>query len=152
CLMLSFGSTTFGALTALIPGHADLFFRRFLMGAQLTSIYLAGLGAAEAVQQGTRLAAAVVRWLTARRLGWLAWAPVTIMATAAAAYLVPAWRYLDTYDAANARYIGIQQHAQASQASALAEVAAIIARHGPGRAYAGALGNGGQYFRVGYVP
>ena len=57
CLLLSFGRTTFGPLISIVPGHADVFFRRFLMGAELAAIYLAGLGAAEAADQGQRLAA-----------------------------------------------------------------------------------------------
>jgi hypothetical protein len=35
CLLLAFGRTTFGSLVDLIPGSADLFFRRFMMGVQL---------------------------------------------------------------------------------------------------------------------
>ena len=44
CLLLSFGSTTWGALADLVPAHADLYFRRFNMGSQLAGIYLAGAG------------------------------------------------------------------------------------------------------------
>ena len=34
-LLLSFGSTTWGTLAYLVPAHADLYFRRFVMGSQL---------------------------------------------------------------------------------------------------------------------
>ena len=47
CLLLSFGRTTFDGLISVVPGHADIFFRRFLMGGQLAAIYLAGLGGEE---------------------------------------------------------------------------------------------------------
>ena len=44
-LVLSFGRTTFGPLVNVIPGSTDIFMRRFMMGAQLASLLLAGIGA-----------------------------------------------------------------------------------------------------------
>jgi hypothetical protein len=151
-LLLSFGRTTFGGLISVIPGSTDLFFRRFLMGAQLASIYLAGLGAAETARQGGRLAAAGARFLTSRRLGWLARAPVAALAVAAVACLFPAWRYLDSYDAVNSAGIRSQYLAQQEQRPQVAAVAAYLRRHADGRAYAGSPSNGGKYLTVGYVP
>ena len=46
CLLLSFGRATFGSLVDAIPGSADIFFRRFMMGIQLAALLLAGGGAA----------------------------------------------------------------------------------------------------------
>ena len=63
CLLLAFGRTTFGSLVDLIPGSADLFFRRFMMGVQLAALLLAGRGAAW-------LAAGCVRLLEARVPRW----------------------------------------------------------------------------------
>src|SRR6266516_2253063 len=102
-LVLSFGHTTFGGLIAVVPGHADLVFRRFLMGAQLAAIYLAGLGAAAAVQRARLLAA---------RLDGLSWAPGAVAVAAVAALLAPVWRYYDVYDAVNAARIHAQQAAE----------------------------------------
>jgi len=152
CLLLSFGRTTFGPLTGVIPGHADLFFRRFLMGGQLAAIYLAGLGAAAAAAQGQRLAAACARFLTTRQLAWLSWAPATVLTMTALAYLVPAWQYLDTYDAVNAAGISAQLAAQHQDETHITALAAVIRRHGGGRAYAGSPADWGQYFRAGAVP
>src|SRR5262249_58823767 len=42
CLLFAFGRTTFGSLANVIPGSADLFFRRFTMGVQLAALLLAG--------------------------------------------------------------------------------------------------------------
>ena len=42
CLLFAFGRTTFGSLVDVIPGSADLFFRRFTMGVQLAALLLAG--------------------------------------------------------------------------------------------------------------
>ena len=49
-LILSFGRTTWGSLTHVIPGAGDVFFRRFLMGVQLAALLLAGRGAAAAAR------------------------------------------------------------------------------------------------------
>jgi hypothetical protein len=65
-LLLASGRTTFGGLTDIIPGGTDLFFRRFLMGAQLAAIYLAGLGAAQIAALAARLAGRPALVLTRR--------------------------------------------------------------------------------------
>ncbi len=152
CLLLSFGRTTFGSLISIVPGSSDLFFRRFLMGAQLAGIYLAGLGAAEAAGQGRRLAAACAGFLTTRRLTRLNWLPAVALTVAGVAYLFPAWRYLDSYDAVNSAGIHAQQRAQAQDRPQIAALAAYLRRHRDGRAYAGSLSTGGQDFTVGQVP
>jgi len=57
------GRTTFGSLVDLVPGSADLFFRRFMMGVQLASLLLAGRGAAWLAAGCARLIEAwVPRW------------------------------------------------------------------------------------------
>jgi hypothetical protein len=157
CLLLSFGRTTFGGLMSIIPGHADIFFRRFLMGSQLAAIYLAGRGSEEAVIQAGRFAATSAAFLSARRLSRLSWAPAAILLAVAVAYLFPAWQYLDGFDAANAAGIAAQRSAQRQDASQLAALAAVIRRDGGrrdggGRAYAGSPSGAGQYFTVGTVP
>jgi hypothetical protein len=139
CLVLSFGRTTFGSLVSVIPGSSDLFFRRFLMGAQLAGIYLAGLGAAEILERIPRLAR------------WPQWATVAVLTAVAVAYLYPAWRSLASYDSLNSADIQFQQLAQDDEQQ-VAAVATVIREHGPGRAYAGSPQNWGQYFTVGLVP
>ncbi len=152
CLLLSFGRTTFGALISVVPGHADLFFRRFLMGSQLAAIYLAGAGGAEAARRARRLAATCAGFLSGGRLSRLGWAPATVLAVVAVAYLVPAWRYIDAYDAANAAGIAAQRQAQRENGPQLAALAAVIRRHGAGRAYAGSPSGWGVSFTAGTVP
>ncbi len=155
CLALSFGRTTYGALADIIPGHADVFFRRFLMGAQLAGIYLAGLGAAATTRHGTRLTSLAARRLTQQRLARLApAATVALVAAAMAGYLYPAWHYFAAYDAANASRVQDQQYVQASppQTRAIAAMTAAIARHGPGRTYAGSPANWDQYPDIGLAP
>lgn len=152
CLALSFGRTTFGPLISIIPGSADLFFRRFLMGAQLSLIYLAGLGAAEAARQGGRLARTGARYLAARGTTWLAWAPAVALTACGVAFLVPAWRDLDAFDAFNSAAIGAQVAAQRADEPQIAAAAAFIRAHGGGRAYAGSPSTWGPSMRVGFVP
>src|SRR5579863_6566131 len=146
-LLLSFGRTTFGSVVSIIPGSSDLFFRRFLMGAQLAGIYLAGLGAAAAGGQALRLAA----YLTRRDLTRLAWAPAGGLAVAAVAYLFPAWHNAGTMAALSSADIHFQQLAQSGEPQVNA-AAAYIRSHGDGRVYAGSPSNWGQYYTVGFVP
>src|SRR6185437_12996554 len=120
CLLLSFGRTTFGGLMSVVPGHADVFFRRFLMGSQLAAIYLAGLGGEEATERARRLATTGAAYLSGRRLSWLSLAPGTAVVAVAVVYLVPAWRYSDAFDAVNAAGISAQRLAQRQAAPQLA--------------------------------
>jgi hypothetical protein len=142
-LLVAAGPATFGGLVSVIPGSQDLFFRRFLMGAQLAGIFLAGLGAAELSWRTRRLAAAGA--------GWLSWAPAAVAVAAGAACLFPAWPQTADFASANAVDVGFQQLAQADEPQ-VAAAAAVIRRHGPGRVYAGSPSGWGQNFRVGFVP
>jgi hypothetical protein len=152
CLLLSFGRTTFGSLISIVPGSADLFFRRFLMGAELAGIYLAGLGAAQAVAAGGRLAAAGTAFLTRARLAWLSWVPAAALAVTATGYLLPAWRYLDSFDAVNAAAIRAQHRAQRADDPQIAALAAFLRRHDGGRIYTGSPTDQARYPMVGAVP
>jgi hypothetical protein len=157
CLVMSFGHTTFGSLVTIIPGHADIFFRRFLMGSQLAAIYLAGLGAVAVARLAVRLAERCASRLADRPPAKFAWTPTTTAALAAAVgvvYLYPAWHYLEVRDAGNGYAIKAQELAQVSRpdAQAMAAVRAAIRQHGPGRAYAGTQYNRGQYPAIGAVP
>ena len=157
CLLMSFGRTTFGSLVSIFPGNTDIFFRRFLMGAQLAAIYLAGLGAVAVARQGIRLAERCADRLARQRPTRIAWTPaaaVAVAAVAGLAWLYPAWHYLDLRDAANGYVIKAQQDAQVSRsdARAIAAVQAAIRKHGQGRVYAGSQYNKGRYPVIGAVP
>ena len=91
CLLFAFGRTTFGSLVDLIPGSADLFFRRFMMGVQLAALLLAGRGAAW-------LAAGGVRLLEARVPRWPPGLSAAAVLVAAIVVLAPAWLQLGAYD------------------------------------------------------
>jgi hypothetical protein len=145
CLLLAFGRTTFGSLVDLIPGSADLFFRRFTMGGQLAALLLAGRGAAW-------LAAGCVRVLDARvprRPPGLS--PVAVL-VGAVAVLAPAWLQLGAYDRHDGAAIAAQRRADDTEGAELDRLIAVIERDGGGRTYAGMPTNWGQDFTVGAVP
>jgi hypothetical protein len=145
CLLLAFGRTTFGSLVEVIPGGADLFFRRFMMGVQLAALLLAGRGAAW-------LAARCVRLLEARVSRWPRGVSPAAALVAAVAVLAPAWLQLGTYDRQDGAAIAAQRRADATEGAELDRLIAVIERDGVGRTYAGMPSNWGQDFTVGAVP
>ncbi len=75
-----------------------------------------------------------------------------MLLAAAITYLAPAWGYIDGYDAVNAAGITAQRSAQRRDSPQLAALAALLRRHGGGRAYAGSSPGWGQNFTIGTVP
>jgi hypothetical protein len=145
CLLFAFGRTTFGSLIDVIPGSADLFFRRFTMGVQLAALLLAGRGAAW-------LAARCVRLLEARVPRWPTGLSPAVVLVAAVAVLAPAWLQLGGYDRQDTAAIAAQRRADATEGADLDRLIAMIERDGGGRTYAGMPSNWGQDFTVGSVP
>ena len=145
CLLLAFGRTTFGSLVDLIPGHADLFFRRFMMGVQLAALLLAGRGAAW-------LAARCLRLLEARVPRWPRGLSPAIVLVGAIAVLAPAWLQLGTFDRHDSAAIAAQRRADDTQGAELDRLIAAVKRQAGGRTYAGMPSNWGQNFTVGAVP
>jgi hypothetical protein len=145
CLLLAFGRTTFGSLMEAIPGGADLFFRRFMMGVQFAALLLAGRGAAW-------LAARCVRLLEARVPRWPPGLSPAAVLVAAIAVLAPAWLQLGAYDRHDGAAIAVQRRADNTQGADVDRLVAVIQRDGGGRTYAGMPSNWGQDFTVGSVP
>jgi len=171
-LVLSFGPTTFGPLSVLVPAHKDLFFRRFTMGAQLAGLYLGGT----VVPMAWRLLASIGGSVPERlgrfsAPGWLrrgrgepggercllSVPPARIClgvlgAAVAGAWLYPAAAQLYRFDRADAAAIHDQRAADAQAGAELAPIVSYLQRHGGGRVYAGLSGNWGSDFLVGSVP
>jgi hypothetical protein len=145
CLLFAFGRTTFGSLADLIPGSADLFFRRFMMGVQLAALLLAGRGAAWLAAHGLRLLGARVR-------RWPPGLAAAAVLLAAIAVLAPAWLQLGAYDRHDGAAIAAQRRADDTQGAELDRLVAMIERDGGGRTYAGMPSNWGAEFTVGTVP
>jgi len=145
CLLFAFGRTTFGSLVDVIPGSADLFFRRFMMGVQLAALLLAGRGAAW-------LAARCMRPLEAPVPRWPPGVFPAAAGVAAVAVLAPAWLQLGAYDRHDGAAIAAQRRADAAEGADVDRLVAVIERDGGGRAYAGMPSNWGEDFTVGAVP
>ena len=153
CLLLSFGPATLGALANLLPGHADLFFRRFEMGVQLAALLLAGLGATWlAVQAWKLVGAAQRRWSRSRWRGSSQPLRVLVVALAAIALLAPAWSQSLGYERRNTRAVNAQISADRSAGGDVDRLVRIAKGLGGGRIYAGMPSNWGNDFRVGAVP
>src|SRR5580698_402147 len=144
-LLFAFGRTTFGSLVTVIPGSADLFFRRFMMGAQLTALLLAGRGAAW-------LAARCVRLFEARVSRWPTRLSPAVVLVAAVALLTPAWLQLGAYYRVDDAGIAAQRQTDITEGADLHRLIAVIQRDGGGRTYAGMPSNWGAAFTVGTVP
>jgi hypothetical protein len=146
CMVLSLGRSGLGPLVDIIPGHGDLFFRRFLMGVQLAALLLAGTGAAACLR---------VAWgFTERHAGWGNRGRVRAAVALAAAVVVlaPAWLQLDRYASHNAAAVDYQRGADALEGREVDRLIAVIDREGGGRVYAGMPSNWGADLRVGAVP
>jgi hypothetical protein len=154
-LLLSFGPTTWGSLINFLPGHADIYFRRFLLGIQLSGIYLAGVGVAAL--------ASFLLTLFARRPASIlrAESPVPKNRTRAVFGIsiilivllaIPAVLELRTYDHQNAGLIGTQRQSEATYGPQINSIISYIKSHPSGRTYAGLPSNWGMNFTVGYVP
>jgi hypothetical protein len=152
-LLLSFGPTSWNTLTDVIPGHADIFFRRFLMGVHLAGLYLAGLaiylGATWVVSVAERL---VERKGSASRPRQLDLARNLLALCLIGIVLIPAMVELGTYDRHNAADIGLQADAAGRAAPQLAPIVAFVRAHPEGRVFAGSPRTGGDLFTVGLVP
>ncbi|MGH9131452.1 MAG: hypothetical protein ACRDWV_07215, partial [Acidimicrobiales bacterium] len=157
-LVLSFGRTTFGPLTNILPGSRDLFLRRFEEGAQLAGLYLAATGA---------VALAALVWKLAGRLGpelrsrvAANWRDIAILralgcvvlAGVVVVILAPAWTEVGDYATHNSSDISYQNAADITQGAQVDRLVAYIRSHGGGRTYAGMPSNWGEDFTVGYVP
>jgi hypothetical protein len=145
CLLFAFGRATFGSLADLIPGSADLFFRRFMMGVQLATLLLAGRGAAW-------LAASCLRKLEARISRWPPGLFQAVVLVGAVGVLAPAWLQLGSYDRHDNAAIAAQRRADDSEGAEVDRLVARIESGGGGRTYAGMPTNWGQGFMVGTVP
>jgi hypothetical protein len=150
-LVLFFGRPTLGALLDLLPAAKDLFLRRFLIGVQLTALFLAGIGA----EQLCGWSLARLRGLVGRRSELLrgvgAIAPPVAIGCLVLAVLVQPWFFLAGQANQNASLIARQSFASA----ATREVDALldqVSTGGGGRVFAGDPSDWGPSFTVGEVP
>ncbi len=141
-LVLSSGRATFGALADLLPGSGDIFFRRFMMGVQLSALLLAGRGA----EWAARMAWA---WIGRPRYARVR-APLAVAALIV--LLAPAWTQLARIDRHNAAQIAAQRRGDATLGADVDRLLTVVQAGGGGRVYAGLPTNWGSDFTVGKVP
>jgi hypothetical protein len=143
-LLFAFGRTTFGPLIDIVPGSKDLFFRRFMIGVQLSCLLLAGRGAGW-------LASWCVGVWEGRVSRWPSWVSPVLVFAAAVGVLAPAWIELDRNDSQDGLAITDQRAADSTQGAQLNRLIAVIKQRGAGRTYAGMPSNWGESFLVGQV-
>jgi len=150
--LISWGPTTWGPLIDIVPGHADIYFRRFEMSVSLSGILLSGYGVAwlgalvrQVLQrdpvESEQRSRGVVRVLLSQS--------ALALSILAVALVIPS---LHTIDAFNSSDIGTQRHYQAVLDPAIQPLIKYVKEANNGRVYAGMPGNWGASFTVGYVP
>jgi Gpi18-like mannosyltransferase len=149
-LLLTFGRRTFGSLIDVFPGFRDAELNRFIMGLDLASILIAGIGLAWLLL-ATYLGA---RWLATGRvtLGRYAVAGAVMLALAVGV-LEPAWAERARYDNHGSAEIRSQQDYEATDGRDLDKLIAIVQKRHDGRVYSGLFHSDfGQQYRIGSVP
>jgi len=149
-MLLSFGRTSFGPLTVVIPGSTDVFMRRFGMAADLAGLYLAGIGAVAVGRGVAAWAQAVLPKGRARR--WRQPAVFAAVGVVSVLGLLPLLGQMDAYAARNAGAVSSQHAADRRSATQIGSLIDYVKRHGGGRVYAGMPTNWGESFTVGTVP
>jgi hypothetical protein len=142
-LLLFFGRPTLGPALDVLPGGADLFYRRFISGVHLAGIYLIGLGMVYLAHLGVRLA---------KR-----WSPSPAPAVAAAIVLVvllvfpAAWERIG-YERQGGVWIAQQVRDDATDGLGFAALVQRAQSLGPGRVFAGLRGPHVAPYKIGQVP
>ena len=145
-LVLSFGPTTFGVLTSLVPGHEDIYFRRFLIGEHLAGLWIAAIGISWA---GGRLAVVLAHHEPTYSIRFAA---QTISLLIAFVVAVPCALQVLRLDQQNQHAIDLQRTADSTTGADLQRLAGVILRQGGGRTFAGTVGANTLSPRVGQVP
>ena len=144
-IVLFSGRQPFGFILNLLPGNADLYLSRYMMGIQLAGDVLAGVGLVWAGETAVGLART---WRP--RLS-----PIPVVAglmAAAVLITLPAWVNRAAYAASDSASIGVQVDSDQTDGAALDVLINDIKTRGGGRTYAGLPGNWGQQYAVGQVP
>ena len=149
--LISFGPTTWGPLLNLLPGHADIYFRRFLLSVHLAGILTAGIGLAAVGDLLERRVLPFFKNLVtgapmkpAKIVGWGAAALALVAALAT-------YPEIENFGNVNESLASAQVAQQNAAAPALAPILSYLRSHPDGRVYAGSILNWGANFDVGQV-
>ena len=142
---LSWGPTTWGSLIALLPGHADIYFRRFLLSVHLAGIFLVGTGLAWLAVQIPRLVKGAWRYA-------IPGGAATVAACLVVPTLALATPHVWWYEARNNFNVHYQMAGEEVNGHDLSVVLDYLHAHTDGRVYAGSPLDWGNAFKVGEVP
>ena len=145
-LLLSFGPTTLGSFAGVIPGHSDIYFRRFLVGVHLAGLWIAAFGISWA---GARAASLLGRRGSQGSVRLII--PIASL-TLVALIAIPSYSQLARLDQQNQAAVAKNRMAASKEGRALMQVAKLIDERGGGRAYAGTTVPHGISPPVGSVP
>ena len=145
--MLSWGPTTWHGLLNVIPGHTDIFFRRFQSAVDLAAIYLIGAGT-------VATAGLIASFSRYRAMRWFAGARVKLATYGIAALVVVGIALPGSiaFQSRNSRNVALQAQDQVADTSLINPIISYITRNGGGRVYAGAPWNWGRKFYFGVGP
>jgi hypothetical protein len=152
--LISWGPTTWGPFISVIPGHQDIYFRRFQMSVSMAGILLAGYGIAW-------VATLITPWLRGHgeRDGASThddsshtWLVTRVSLAIAVVCVLIAAPLMYSYDKLNAADITHQRQYQHNLTPFIQPIVTFLHKANNGRAYAGMPTNWGMNFTVGYVP
>jgi hypothetical protein len=152
--LLSWGPATWGALTDAIPGHADIFFRRFLLSVDLSSLYAIGFGIS---WLGGVLSAPLRRLVTKvrlRKIGGLGITDFALITSMCLTLIVVAVAFPSDYDYQNrnAQSVGFQLRTEQPNVQYISPIISYLKTANNGRVYAGLSSNWGHTFVFGAGP
>jgi hypothetical protein len=152
--LVSWGPTTWGPFIVLVPGHQDIYFRRFQMSVSMSGILLAGYGIA---WLASLIAPRLLGWSSRHERpnrfgGLLSWISLRASLVIAAITVLIAAPLLYHYDTRNAANVSLQRQFQSNMSPYIGPIIDFLRTANNGRAYAGTPLNWGFNFRVGYVP
>ena len=133
-------------MSYLVPGHQDIYFRRFAVGFQMAWLLLAGIGLVGAVDWLTRLLRAPSKTRPIR------WAVVFIVGAAVASGLGAQVQRLTSLDGSNQTAIAFQVYGDETSGIQMSALITKMRSLGPGRVFAGNTSGWGAHFTVGEVP
>lgn len=159
-LVVYFGRVTWGSVIDILPGSEDLQMHRFLMGVQLASILMAGIGIATTASGAcrvirprlARIADLAPEGPFARRPHLLPVATWAMTGVVLLAVLSPAWRQVWRYDTGGEDFINQQRLYDATDGRDVDALLSIVNERADGRVYAGTRANWGASYKVGFVP
>ena len=148
-LVLYFGRPTLGPALRLLPGGGDLFLNRYIVGVHLAGVLLGGAGLA---WLGSAVLGTSMGLSSGRQRGRWSLAVGVVLVAACVAGLSPAWRERASSAARGTRLIERQRSVDAAQGPGLDALIRRAQDMGGGRIYAGLPTNGGNVYRIGFVP